>query len=303
MTPADSPQRLPRLTRPTLLWLVPLAAINAVMAGFFGWRMAVGYPPVDWQNYLEASQRFWSGGLYESNLLGYAWHYSPVLAPLFGVLAPLGELGWRLLHVVAALLMPTRLLTLAVLVSFPFVNDVESGNIMVFVLLAAAWAVRGSRAGSLSFLALTMLVPRPLMLPLAAWLLWNRPDLRLPFVAMFAVHAVAVVATGWGPAWMADLMAASRDVGLPANIAPSRIIGVGPWLAIGIPIAAWLTWRDRPEWAGVFVQPYLIGYYLLLPLASLARRRPTVEREAAPPAAGPRSPAAPVATPPAGGSR
>lgn len=276
---------------------MPLLVINAVMVGFFLWRMAVGYPPVDWQNYIEASRRFWTGGLYESNLLGYAWHYSPVLAPVFGILAPIGDTGWRLFHLVPVAFMPTRFMSLVVLVSFPFVNDVESGNIMIFVLLAAAWAVRGSRIGALAFLALTLLVPRPLMVPLAVWLLWKRPDLRLPFVALFAVHAAAVLATGWGPAWIADLLAASRDVDLPANIAPSRIIGPYLWLAVGVPVAIWLTLRDRPEWASAFVQPYLIGYYLLLPLASLARGG----RAAEPPAAAPRSPAAPGAAPPAAG--
>lgn len=293
--------RLPRLTRGTLLWLVPLATLNAVLVGFFLWRIVVGFPPVDWHNYLEASQRFWSGGLYESNLMGYAWHYSPVLAPLFGLLAPIGDAGWRLLHLVPVALMPNRMLSLAVLVSFPFVNDVESGNVMIFVLLAAAWAVRGSHTGGLAFLALALLVPRPLMLPLTLWLLWKSPRLRLPFVALFVVHAAAVVLTGWGPAWMADLLAASRDVNLPANIAPSRIIGPYLWLAIGIPVATWLTLRDRPEWAGVFVQPYLIGYYLLLPLSSLARRRAGGGPAAVPPAGAPRSPAAPAAMPPAEG--
>jgi hypothetical protein len=298
---ATTDPRLRRLTRGQLLWLVPILVVNSIMVGSLLWRMAVGFPPVDWRNYVEAADRFRSGGLYDSNLLGYAWHYSPVLAPVFGLLAPIGDLGWRLLHLVPVVLMPTRLLSIVVLVSWPFVNDVESGNVMIFVLLAAAWAVRGSRAGSLAFLALAILVPRPLMLPLAAWLLWRRSELRLPFVAIFAVHAVAVALTGGGPEWVADLLKASRDVDLPGNIAPSRFIGPYLWLAVGIPVAIWLTLRDRPEWAGMFVQPYLIGYYLLLPLASLGRRRETPEPAAAPPAGAQRSPAAPAAGPPAGG--
>lgn len=263
---------LPPVRGRTLIWLVPLLVVNSIMVGHAIWRMAVGFPPVDWLNYVEASQRFGTGGLYDSNLLGYAWHYSPVLALTFGVLAPIGDLGWRLLHLVPVAFLPTRLLSIVVIVSWPFWADVESGNVMIFILFAAAWAVRGSRAGALAFLALTLLVPRPLMLPLAAWLLWKRPDLRWPFVAMFVVHALAVLATGWGGEWLRDLLAASRDVHLPANIAPSRIVGAIPWLIIGIPVAVWLTLRDRPGWAGMFAQPYLIGYYLLLPLASLARR-------------------------------
>lgn len=277
---------LPAFSRGTLLWLVPLLVVNSIMLGHAIWRMTVGFPPVDWQNYVEAADRFSSGDLYASNLLGYAYHYSPVLAPLFGLLAPIGDVGWRLLHVAATVAMPTRFLTVATLLSWPFWADVESGNVMIFILLAAAWAVRGSAAGGLAFLLLAVLLPRPLMLPLVAWLLWKRPGLRWPFVAIVVVHAGLVLLSGWGPEWIGDLLGASRDVGLPGNVAPSRFIGPVPWLAIGIPVAAWLTLRDRPEWAGMFVQPYLIGYYLLLPLASLARRpAPAPDVEAAPPAA------------------
>ena len=156
-----------------------------------------GAPAVDWIQYVEASRRLAGGELYAVTDT-YAYHYSPLLAALFGPLSLIGTMGWRLLHLVAAAAMPTWPMRLLTLASWPFWYDVEAGNLLVFVVLAAAWAFRGSRFASGAFLLLVLLVPRPLMLPVAAWLLWQRPELRLPFVIAFAVHAIAVLATGWG---------------------------------------------------------------------------------------------------------
>jgi hypothetical protein len=250
--------------------LPALVALNAVLTVTWFHTMALGAPAVDWDNYVEASRRFFDGGLYEyrvgaNPLDDYAWHYSPVLAPLFGVLGPMGEAGWRYLHVLALPLLPRRLMAI-VLVSWPFWVDVESGNVMTFVLIAAVWALRGNRVGIFATLALTLLVPRPLMLPLAGWLLWKHPEWRVPFAAMFAVHAVAVAATGWGPAWVGDLLAASRDVALPWNLAPTQWLGMA-WMLVAVPLAVWSFWRGRPALSGLLLQPYWLPYYLLLPLA------------------------------------
>lgn len=184
-------------------WLplaVPLVALNAILVTMTLHTLALNGPAVDWDNYVEASRRFWTGGLYEFRagsdpLDDYAWHYSPVLAPLFGVLAPMSVAGWRFLHLAAIALLPTRWMMALALVSWPFWVDVESGNLMAFVLLAAAWALRGNAVGIGATLALSLLIPRPLMLPLAGWLLWKHPAWRLPFAAMFAVHALAVLVT------------------------------------------------------------------------------------------------------------
>src|SRR5437773_1431150 len=106
----------------------------------------------------------------------------------------------------AALALPDRRLALLTLVSWPFWFDFATGNVMVGVLLLAVYALRGSRLAALGFLAMTLLVPRPLMLPVAAWLLWKRPDLRWSALALLVAHSVGVLAVGWGGEWLGRLV-------------------------------------------------------------------------------------------------
>jgi hypothetical protein len=76
--------------------------------------------------------------------------------------------------------MPSWPLRIATLLAWPFWYDLLLGNVLVFVLLAGARALRGSRVATFAFLAMTVLMPRPLMVSLAAWLLWQRPGWRIP---------------------------------------------------------------------------------------------------------------------------
>lgn len=228
--------------------------------------------PFDWAIFVEAAERVTEGGLYDDGDPRYSFVYSPVLAYAFGWLAPLGPVAWRLLHLVAALALPTWPLRVLVLLAWPFWHDVDTGNLVVFVLLPAAWAMHGNRAAGYAFLALTLLVPRPLMLPLAGWLLWTDARYRLPFAGLVAVHAVAVVASGWGPEWVAQLLAAGNATESGDNISPSRFIGLW-WLALGIPITVWLTTRGRIGLASLAISPYLLPQYLLM--AALELLAPT----------------------------
>lgn len=256
-----------------------LAAVNLYLAARSLGLVLAGAPAVDWRQYVEAASRVGGGDLYAVTDT-YAYHYSPVAAYGFGAMAFLGEVGWRALHLVAALAMPTWPMRLVTLVSWPFWYDVEAGNLLVFVVLAAAWALRGSRIGTAAFLALSLLIPRPLMLPAAAWLLWRRPEWRLPFASAFVIQGLAVVASGWGEDWIAAMLAASGDVAIPSNVGPSRFIGTLPWLLVGLPLAAWLTRRGRVGLAGLAVSPYWLPYYLLALVLELARSRPLDAREA-----------------------
>jgi hypothetical protein len=169
-----------------------------------------------------------------------------------------------------------RLLALA---AWPFWYDVEAGNILVFVVWAAAWALRGNRFAGIAFLVVVLLVPRPLMVPAAVWLLWTRPELRTPVAVVAVLVAAATLATGWMDEWVVAMLAASGDVANPSNIGPSRFIGTLPWLAIGIPMAAWLTWKGRVGYASLAASPYWLPYYLLVLVLELpgrwARRVPT----------------------------
>ena len=237
-----------------------------------------GTQAVDWVQYVEASRRLGGGDLYAVTDT-YAYRYSPLLAPVFGLLAPLGTFAWQALHVVAAVALPSWPLRLATLISWPFWYDVQTGNVMVFILLAAAWALTGNRLATGAYFLLAILIPRPLMLPVAAWLLWKRPEWRLPFAAALAAHALAVLATGWGPEWIGTIIAAGRDAGLPSNVGPSRFIGTLPWLVIGLPLAAWLTRRGRVGFASIAASPYWLPYYLIMPLLELIRLRASPGRQ------------------------
>ena len=279
-TPRESPW--PRRGRLLLLAIGGglLASVNLWLAAREIGIVFGGAPAVDWDQYVQAAGRFAASGDLYAVTETYAYRYSPFLAAVFGLLGPLGTVAWRLLHVAAAMALPTWPLRLLTLVSWPFWYDVETGNVMVFILLAAAWALRGSRVATGIFLVLTFLLPRPLMLPVAAWLLWQRADWRVPFAAAFAVHAVAVLATGWAGPWLGTLVAAGADASLPSNVGPNRFIGTVPWLAIGIPLAAWLTWRGRIGLASLAASPYWLPYYLVMPLLELVRvsqRPPTTE--------------------------
>ena len=230
-----------------------------------------GSPVVDWHHFVEAGRRVHDGGLYDITF-DYGFRYSPVLAIAFGFITPIGELVWRLLHVAAALALPTWPMRLLTLVSWPFWFDVEAGNVIVFVLLAGAWALRGNRAAIAAFFLMAVLMPRPLMLPIVAWLLWRHPEWRIPFVAVLTVHALAVWATGWGAEWIGVLLGSADEVGSPLNVGPSRFIGL-VWAVVAVPCAAWLTWRGRVGWASLLSAPYWLPYYLMMPVLELDRRR------------------------------
>jgi hypothetical protein len=109
------------------------------------------------------------------------------------------------------------------------------------------------------------------------WFLWREPWTRVPFAAVFGLHAAAVLAMGWGPSWAARLVASGSEVASVFNYAPSRIIGVA-WIPIGIVLGVIAFRRGRPALAGLLVSPYWLPYYFLLPLAELAPRLGDRER-------------------------
>jgi hypothetical protein len=170
---------------------------------------------------------------------------------------------WTALHFLAAACIGNFKLTALVLVSWPFWLDVSTGNIMVFVFLVAVWAIRGSQTAALTFLALCILVPRPLMIPLAIWLLLRNPSLRGPFAAMFAIHTVFVVASGFGGPWFVKLIASPSEIDPRFNISPSRFIGVW-WVPLGLLLSIGLAARGYLGVASVAISPYVLPQYLLM---------------------------------------
>ena len=124
--------------RRLLVWLY--VAVNLPLALVGAWIVLHGSWPSDWAIFAEAPHRYADGSLY-ADFGNYAFRWHPLAALAFGPLSWMGVIGWRLLHIVAALAMPTWRLRLLVLVSFAFWWDVETGNVLVFLLLAAAWAL------------------------------------------------------------------------------------------------------------------------------------------------------------------
>ena len=270
-TSADGWRRVRRVT--FAIAIAAVAAVNLYLVGRSIGLILDGVPAVDWQQYFEAARRLRSGGdLYEISY-DYVSRYSPLFAAFFGLVAPMGVVAWRLLHLVAALALPSMPMRLVALVSWPLWYDIQTGNLLTFVVLAAAWALRGNRLATGIYLVLFILGPRPLMLPVAAWLLWQRPEWRWPFAAALVVHAAAVLGLGWAEGWIGSLVAASEDALLPSNIGPSRFVGTIPWLVVGLPLAAWLTWKGRVGWASLAASPYWFPYYLLFAVLEVDRIR------------------------------
>jgi hypothetical protein len=252
-----------------------LLILNFYLFSRTDWTMLRGGSGADWTIFGEAGRRALHGGALYASEDNYAFRYSPLLAYFFAAISPIGALAWRLLHVatVGALAFADRRLALITVIAWPFWFDVEAGNLTTFVFVIAAFALSGRRWAIGAYLLATLLIPRPLMLPVAAWLLWQRPEWRLPFIAMFAAHAVAILVTGWGPHWIAALADSSTEMGSALNFGPSRIIG-WVWVPIGLFLATVLTIRGRLGLAALAASPYWLPYYFLFPLLEL-RHQPT----------------------------
>jgi len=255
--------------------VIGAAIVLAVAANVFGLATLVidHQRAFDWDNYLEAARRFPLGTLYDWHY-PYAYHYAPQVAPMLGAVSSLGLVAWRVAHFAALALLPSRRLALLLLVSYPFWFDVVTGNLMVFVLLAAAWALRGNGWATAVYLALCVLLPRPIMVPLLGWILWQRPAWRLPFVGIAAVGLLSALPTGYLPAWIGSLFRSGADeIANDFNLSPSRFLGPA-WLIIGLPLAGWLTSRGRLGWASMAVSPYLLPYYVQMLGLELLRPGP-----------------------------
>jgi hypothetical protein len=263
---------------PTALVISVLTANVALVAitiyGFF--VSPVGH---DWGVYVEAGRRVVSGGLYHWEG-AYAWSYSPLLAYAFAALAPIGYVGWSLLHAAALATLRDRSLALLTVVSWPFWVDLYNGNTMVFVFVAAAAAVRRSVVGSAAYLVLTLLMPRPLMLPVLAWILWQQPQWRTRFVVMTLVYVAILLLSGQLIAWLHALTSVSDAVALSSrDIGPSILLG-GWWLWLGGILAVALTIRGRIGLASLAASPYWLPQYLMMGLLELQPRPAAADERA-----------------------
>lgn len=195
--------------------------------------------------------------------LHHAFRWSPIAAWLLVPITAMPFAAWVALH--AATLALLRHLPLIVLVgaSWPFMLDVVDGGIMIFVAVTGFWAVRGKGWASVAFLTMAILVPRPLMLPGALWILLKSPALRLPFIGALLLHGLAVAATGWHDEWIARLLSSGTDMANPFNLSPSRVVGAW-WMVVGVPLGLVLFRRGRVGLASLAISPYILPPYLLI---------------------------------------
>ncbi len=232
------------------------------------WRCAV-----DWGVMTSAANAVAAGkSPFVTTSWGATFHWSPIAAWLLVPITTLGLSIWRLAHFAAILALGDRRLIAITLLSWPFWYDVELGNLLTFGFVLAVLAIRGSRWATLGYLALCLLVPRPLMAPVALWLLWQRPWVRGPFLVAGLAQIVILAAIGQLGPFLAALLAISGDVANATNVGPSRLVG-SAWLIVGLPLAAWFTLRGRLGLASLAVSPYWLPYYFLFGLLELSPPR------------------------------
>lgn len=220
----------------------------------------------DWtQVYSQLGPRIPLGALYDWPNTIFAYRYSPLLAYAFAGISWIGVWGWLALHF-AVLPLLGRRLALFALLSWPFWSDVYNGNVMTFIFIAAVLALRGNRTGQVAFLAIALLIPRPLMLPVMVWLLWRVPWTRWAFLVVATIEALLVWLTGYGQAWLGALLSrGGDDIASRMDFGPAHLIGT-LWVPLGLLLAAYFTWRGRLGLASIAASPYWLPHYLLMAL-------------------------------------
>lgn len=255
-------------------WLLLFAAFalwNAYWLLQLGMYAADGFYQNDWWalSALDPADPYATNGFHWSMPAAWIWVYAVI---------PVGFGLWSLLHLAALATLPPKV-ALVALVTFPFWADVASGNMLTFALVLAWHALAGHRWGVVGFCVLAALIPRPLMLPVLAWLLWRSLDARIAFATASVGVVLAGLATGTLGTWVTLMLGTSSAFWYtsPWNIGPSSVVGAA-WVPIGLGLAALLTWRGRLGLASLAVSPYLIHYYALFALLELRVRNEEIKQ-------------------------
>ena len=267
-----------RDARDRALWIVVFALYTVgtiVLVAYTAWSLV---PYGDWNVWERVPDRLAELRLYDHSDPAYTWVWSPLAAWLIAVVVlPIGPWVWAALHLAALPLLRDWRLMAFVGLSYPFWMDTLMANTFAFSALMGFAAWRGNRWAGIGYLALLVLMPRPVQLPLAALLLWRDRSLWLPFAGFAVVGVVTTVGSGYAADWLRVLVGLGADYpSQEFNLSPTRILGP-VWLLVGIPLAVWLTTRKHPGWAGLAMTPYLVPQYLLILLLEL-RPAPPVGR-------------------------
>lgn len=204
----------------------------------------------------------------------YVW--SPVAVYPLRLLEVIGNPAWTALHFVA--LVPLGWPLGAVVgLSWPFWHDMVAGNVIVFVAVAGLLSLRGSRTATVAFMVMALLMPRPLMAPLIVWHLWRQPWTRGVFGALFAAHAIAVLATGHAGDWAARMADPPFVMENPGNL--TGLLGWA-WWPIGATISVVAFRYGHLGLASVAIQPYIFPQYLMMLLLELCQPKDGSTRSA-----------------------
>lgn len=231
---------------------------------------------MDWTPY-DADIAIWdalatglaTGTLYDlTSEIPFVW--SPVIAPVQALVGATGFWTQAAVQLATVVLLRDWRLIVLVLSSFFFWPAILGENpLFTLTLVAGMLAWRGSDRWALVYLALSVMIPRPLQIPLMVLLLWERSRLRLPFLIGFAVHALLVLGSGYALPWAQVVIEQARtpvmDIGPRTLITPY-------WLWISIPFGVLFVALRKPGWAGLFFSPYWLGGYFLWPLIDAAGR-------------------------------
>lgn len=256
----------PARVRPRAAALAMLVVVGSILLTIVWWTR-IGHRAPDWAVFAQVPNRLASGELFAPP--DYNWRWSPVAAWLMVPIVAGGYWLFVLSHV-AVLPLLGRWLALMTLLSWPFWADALASNTMTFSVVAGVLALRGNRWAAIAYLALFVLIPRPILAPLSAWILWKDRRLWRPVAALIAGHAGLVLLSGYADAYIATLLEATNDVGNAWNLAPTRLIGYW-WLIVGLPVGLWFGLRGWLGVASLAVAPYLLPQYLLVVLFDVDR--------------------------------
>lgn len=249
-----------------MVWLALYIGVNIALS----LHVRPGPQHPDWTLWSALPTSIAQGHMYDTGPTEAHFVWSPIAGYAMAWITQwIGYWPWLALHVVVVFLLRDWRLIGLVLISWGFWIDATAGNTWTFAFVAGALALRGSRVAAVVFLGMLFLMPRPIALPLAVWILWTMPEVRWPAITLFAWHALGVLASGYGVEWMESMRGTADIIG---NLSPTALVG-WPWLLVGIPLGAYLALRGYLGWAGMAISPYLLPAYLLTPLWDLRQRQ------------------------------
>ena len=235
----------------------------------------------DFQIWEQVPERMATGRLYDAEP-GYGYVFAPGMAWILAAVVSLGYPVWLLLHAAVLPLLSGRWVIVMTLLFTGFWWDTIIGNTVVFMFAAGAVALRGSTPGAIVYFSLFVLMPRAVHAPLAIWLAWKRPTLRLAFAGIAAVGVVTTIASGYAYEWFIELLVfGSVAQETEGNFSPTRLVGAA-WLVVGVPLGVHLTMKGKVGMAGLAMSPYFGASYLLGLLWDapfMPRQAPTAGRD------------------------